>query len=298
MELRHLRDFVAVAEDQSFTRAAAKLHVTQPALTRQIKNLEEEIQARLFDRVKGHVSLTEEGKSFLINARRALALIAESVQELQRSGRSESGQLNIGYVANTHCHLLPASLAEYRRVHPQVALNLFDMTCAAQLDALKTGHIDLGFVGMRESLMSTGLQGECIARYEVLVALARKNPLSTKSSVRLKELENLFFAGLSEDAYPGSREWIRRICSQEGFAPRILEELNGQPAVLRFVADALGVALLPEQITVLPHRGVVFRPLKPRVTIESCIAWRPDNSSTLLARYIEIVKKMVIKPTS
>src|ERR1043165_9830172 len=120
MELRHLRYFVAVAEILNFTKAAAKLHLAQPSLTRQIHNLEEEIGVRLLNRTKSHVALTEEGRSFLSDARRVLLLADESVLAVQRLSRGVSGQLNIGYLASFNFDLLPRSLAGFRENFPHV----------------------------------------------------------------------------------------------------------------------------------------------------------------------------------
>jgi len=296
-ELRHLRDFVAVAEELNFSRAAAKLHLAQPSLTRQIKSLEEEIGVRLFDRIKGRVFLTDHGRSFLVDAKRVLALSAESVRSVQHLVRDEAGQLNIGYSANILFRLLPATLASFGRVSPEVALHLFDMTCAEQLGALETRKIDLGFVGVSECLIGTCLHGECVERYDVTVALPKGSPLSKKPRIDLKDLEACFFAGLSEVACPGSREWIRQISSDGNFSPRVVQE-GDAPAVLRFVGASLGVALLPAQIESLPHRGVVFRPLEPRVEVEYCMAWRSDNHSGILAHFIEIVRKSALEAAS
>jgi len=290
MELRHLRDFVAVAEELSFSRAALRLHLAQPSLTRQIKNLEDELGVRLLDRTKGRVTLTEEGRSFLVSARRVLALSAESVERVRRLHRGETGQLNIGYVANIHSHLLPATLAAFRRTYPNVALNLFDMTCAEQLQALAERRIDLGFVGLRESLTDTALRGECIAHHDVLVALPRASSLAKKPRINLQDLETLFFVGFSERSYPGSRQWMNSISPQAGFTPQILQEADQESAMLRFVAAGLGAALLPEQMRSLPHSGVVFRSLNPPVKVESCVAWREDNASELLAAYLQIIR--------
>src|SRR5256714_4522663 len=146
MELRHLRYFVAVAEALNFTKAAAKLHLAQPSLTRQIHNLEEEIGVRLLNRTKSHVALTEEGRSFLADARRVLALADESVLAVQRLSRGETGQLNIGYVSSFNFDLLPKSLEAFRENFLHVALNLFDMNPAEQFRALEARKIDLGFV--------------------------------------------------------------------------------------------------------------------------------------------------------
>ena len=148
MELRHLRYFVAVAEDLSFTKAAAKLHLAQPSLTRQIHNLEEEIGVRLLNRSKSQVALTEEGRSFLVDARRILALATESILAVQRLSRGEMGQLNIAYLSNSDFELLPETLGAFRQTFPHIALNLFDMAPAEQFRALEARKIDLGFVGL------------------------------------------------------------------------------------------------------------------------------------------------------
>src|SRR5438874_11724676 len=121
MELRHLRYFVAVAEALNFTKAAAKLRLAQPSLTRQIHNLEAEIGVHLLNRSKHHVTLTEEGRSFLTDARRILALTTESVQSVQRLSRGETGQLNIAYLANSDFELLPETLGAFRQSFPHIA---------------------------------------------------------------------------------------------------------------------------------------------------------------------------------
>jgi len=136
MELRHLRYFVAVAEALSFTKAAEKLRLAQPSLTRQVRNLENEIGVRLLDRTNNRVQLTEEGRRFLFDAKKLLALCAESVAAVQGINRGENSELNIGYVSNIHYGLLPATLGAFRKLYPRVALNLFDMTSAEQLHAL------------------------------------------------------------------------------------------------------------------------------------------------------------------
>src|SRR5207247_11062473 len=157
MELRHLRYFVAVAETLSFTKGAKKLRLAQPSLTRQIKDLEEEIGVRLLDRTKREVRLTEEGKSFLADARRVLAHSAEIIESVQRLSRHEVAALNIGYVADPCYTLLPITLATFQRSFPTVSINLFDITCDDQFPTLEYGKIDLGFVCLRERIVMCGL---------------------------------------------------------------------------------------------------------------------------------------------
>ena len=290
MELRHLRYFVAVAENLNFTRAAAKLHLAQPSLTRQIHNLEEEIGVRLLNRTKSQVALTEEGRSFLVDARRILTLAAESILAVQRLSRGETGQLNIAYLSNSDFELLPETLGAFRQAFPHIALNLFDMVPAEQFRALEAGKIDLGFVGLRPPAALEHVQWESIARHRTVVVLPAKHPLARKSQVNLRELKAMFFVGLSEKTHPGFRNWLHETCKPAGFTPRILQDAELEPALMTFVAEGLGVSLAREHIKKLPHPGVAFRPLAPPVESDYCIAWNRNNDSRALQQYVEIVK--------
>ena len=292
MELRHLRYFVAVAEALSFTKAAENLRLAQPSLTRQIKDLEAEIGVRLFDRSGKRISLTQEGEAFLLDTRRLLAECAQSVQAVQRLSAGESGQLNIGYIANVYHDLLPATLGAFRRACPRTALNLFDMTPAEQFRALDERKIDLGFVCSRARSTRSDLHWACVGHDIVLVAVAAGNPLVKKTKIDLKDLEPLFFVGMSEKTYPGSNEWLINTCREVGFTPRILQDADREPAVISFVAAGLGVALLPEQIKRLPHEGVIFRPLRRRLSADAWAIWKVNNSSDCLKQYIQIVKEL------
>ena len=296
MELRHLRYFVAVAEDLNFTKAAAKLHLAQPSLTRQIHNLEEEIGVRLLNRSKSQVALTEEGRSFLADARRILALATESILAVQRLSRGETGQLNIAYLSNSDFELLPETLAAFRQAFPHIALNLFDMTPAEQFRALEARKIDLGFVGLPSSGHRWGTcNGKASPAIRTVVVLPAKHPLARKPQVSLRELKTMFFVGMSEKTHPGFRDWLSETCQQAGFTPRILQDAELEPALMTFVAEGLGVSLAREHIKKLPHPGVAFRPLTPPVKSDYCIAWNRDNDSRALQQYIEIVKGLAAR---
>ena len=292
MELRHLRYFVAVAEALSFTKAAKNLRLAQPSLTRQVRNLEDEIGVRLLDRSNNRITLTEAGCLFLFDSKKLLATCAETVTAVQRMSHGESSKLNIGYVSNIHYGLLPATLGAFRKLCPNVALNLFDMTSTEQFQAIEAHKIDLGFVGLRPAFSGHDLLSECVAHDTILAAIPARHPLAKKAKVRLAELSAEFFTAKSPEAYPGWREWLLETCSGAGFTPKILQEAQSEPAAIQFVADGLGVALMPQQVTGLPHEGVVFRPLSPALLRESTIAWRSDNPSKPLRDYIRIVKDL------
>jgi DNA-binding transcriptional LysR family regulator len=291
MELRHLRYFVAIGEALSFTKAAEKLHLAQPSLTRQIKDLEEEIGVRLLNRTKRQVSLTDEGRSFLSDAKRVLAHSTDIVDSVQRLSRHEVAALNIGYVANLFPAPLPATLVSFQRKFPTVSINLFDMTYGDQFRALEDGKIDLGFIGSRKAIEERGLQFRSIASDKTVAALPKRDRLAKKAVVKLKDLKPMFFVGMSEASHPGYRDWLTATCQRAGFAPKVLQDADIERFVIEAVGAGLGVALLPDQVKTLPHESVVFRPLIPAVVTESCIAWRSDNTSTALKTYVEIVKE-------
>jgi len=294
MELRHLRYFVALAEELNFTRAAKKLRLAQPSLTWQIHNLEGELGVRLLDRTKNQVSLTEEGISFLVDARRLVALSEESMKAVQRFSRGESGQLNLGYLFKFNFDLLPSTLATFYQRCPGIEVNLFDMLPAEQLGALETRKIDLGFVGLRPSAANKGkaeLAWECVARHDVVVVLPAHHPLAKKSAITFTDLKLLFFVAMAETTHPGFREWLSGICQQAGFTPRILQEVDLETGLMSFVAEGLGVTLACDQIKKLPHPGVVFRPLAGAAKTDYWIAWNHENRSKVLGQYVDIVKK-------
>jgi DNA-binding transcriptional LysR family regulator len=292
MELRHLRYFVSVAEALSFTKAAQKLHTAQPSLTRQIKNLEEELGVRLLNRTKQQVTLTDEGRSFLADAKRLLVLAAETIDSVRRLHSGETRSLNVGYVSNLFHDLLPRTLTSFQQSFPAVSVNLFDLSCGEQFRALEDGKLDLGFVGLHEPIARRGLEFRSIASYKTLLALSKDNPLASKTIVELKALAPMFFIGMSETSYPGYRDWLTRSCKTAGFAPKVLQDVDLERTMIHAVAANLGVALVPEQLKNFEHTNVLFRRLKAPVSTEGCIAWRAQNLSAALKAYIGIVEKI------
>jgi DNA-binding transcriptional LysR family regulator len=291
MELRHLRYFVGVAEALRFTKAAKKLHMSQPSLTRQIRDLEEELGVRLLHRTKQKVALTDEGRAFLPDAKRLLALAAETVESVRRLHTGEVRALNGGYVGNLFYDLLPRTLASFHQTFPAIAVNLFDLSCGEQFRALEDGKLDLGFVGLHEPIARRGLEFRKMASYKTVVALPKENPLAGKGAVELKALAPLFFIGMSEASYPGYRDWLVKTCQRAAFTPKVLQDVDLERKMIHAVAAGLGVAIVPEQLKKLEHENVVFRPLDTVVTTEGCVAWRNENPSSALRAYVQIVEE-------
>ena len=297
MELRHLRYFIAVAEELNFTRAAKRLYLAQPSLTRQIRHLEEELDVRLLDRGNKRVSLTAEGTSFLVDAKRLVEQSLESMAAVQRLSRGESEKLNVGYLFNFSHDLLPMTLAAFREQSPGVSVNLMDLSPADQFRSLQSRRIDLGFVGWRppkNTRHTESLFWACIARDAMVVALPAKHLLAKKQRLRMADLKQEFFVIMSEKTHPGSKDWLTESCRQAEFAPRILQDVELESALLRFVAEGFGVTLVRQQLRNLPHSGVVFRPLTPAITLDSWITWHRDNRSKALRRFVDLVKAQAV----
>lgn len=293
MELRHLRYFVAVAEELNFTKAAEHLRLAQPSLTRQIQNLEEELGVRLLDRTRNQVSLTEEGRGFLVDAKRLLALSLESIKSVQRFSLGGATQINIGYLFKYNFDLLPSTLKSFNQLCPAIAVNLFDMSPSDQLQALEARKIDIGFVGLRPPSAETSLPGldwACVASHKIVVVLPANSPLAEKAKIPLSDLRSMFFVAMSEERHPGSREWLSGLCKEAGFTPRILQDVDLESGIMTFVAEGLGVTLAREQIKHLPHPNVILRPLITSFKADYWIAWHRENRSRPLAQYVEVVK--------
>ena len=288
---RRLQVFYTVARQLSFTKAAEKLHTAQPSLSRQIKDLEEELGVRLLNRTKQQVTLTDEGRSFLADAKRLLALAAETVESVRRLHSGEIRALNVGYVSNLFYDLLPKTLASFHQSFPTVSVNLFDLSCGEQFRELEDGKLDLGFVGLHEPIARRGLEFRSIASYRTVVALPKDDPLTGELTVELKALAPMFFIGMSEASYPGYRNWLVKTCQGADFTPKVLQDVELERTMIHAVAAGLGVALVPEQLKKFEHENVVFRPLNPTVATEGCVAWRSENPSVALQAYVQIVEQ-------
>jgi DNA-binding transcriptional LysR family regulator len=242
MELRHIRDFVAVAGELSFTRAALKLHVAQSSLSQQIKNLEEELGVRLLDRAGGRVALTREGRVYFVRARELLNLNAQSVKEVQNVGARGSAQLNLGFVPGFSWPALRVTLKMFRGRHPSATLRLLEMTSSEQLQALGGGDIQLGFFGSMDHLAERQLQGEIVARADCLVAVPADSAPAKRKEIDLTELEPSSFVGPSKDQHPDYHEWLRRVSRETGLAAKMSREAASVSSVLDLVAAGFGVA--------------------------------------------------------
>ena len=288
MELRHLRYFVAVAEELHFARAAARLHIAQPPLSQQIKALEDELGVRLFDRSNRRVRATDAGAAFLIEARRTLASAERAIDAARRAARGEIGRLAIGYVASVAYQLLPAIVRTFRRRAPDVTLVLEEMSSAEQGRAIAAGTLDIGFV-RRPPAIDPGLDGTVVRREPIVLALPRAHPLAALRVLRLGDLRREPFIVFPARPRPSWADVTLDLCRSAGFEPRVVQEAVEMVSALSLVAAGIGIALVPGAVRAVRRPGVVFRPLTPAPWSELMLVRRNEPPTALIARFLEVV---------
>lgn len=288
VELRHLRYFVAVARELHFTRAAAALRVAQPALSRQIRQLEDEVGVALLVRNRRGVQLTAAGAALLADAE-ALLVQSRKVLDVARRADAAGTSLNLGYVWGLFHTLAPAVVKHFRAAHPEVSVNLLDLTATRQARALTEGKIDLGFIGFSDESDAAGLERRQIGECEFVAALPSNHPAARRRRVDLKTLSADFFLNIAEEAYPGASRRVRDACEHAGFRPRSVQAPERGHTILGLVAAGCGVAVLPAPLQALPHAGVVFRRLTDPPRAALFIAWRRRPSNPAIQAFLECV---------
>lgn len=279
MELRHLRYFVCVAEELNFTRAAARLRVAQPALSRQIRALEEELEVSLFERTRSGARLTRSGRVFHRRARVILAEVDEAANEARTASGAIAGRLTIGFPTGLHLNYLVPLFDALRRAHPLVDLDYLHALPPEQLKALREGTLDVGFVTYPARL--DGFEHRVIWRVPFKVVLPSRHPLAGRASFNLRDLRDEDFVFCPREARPEFYDEFFRWCANEGFRPRVVKEVGGYPSsMLGLVSVGAGVAVLPYFEQAERMRGIVWRPLiKPRMAAEFALVWRPERLS-------------------
>jgi DNA-binding transcriptional LysR family regulator len=290
VELRHLRYFVVLAEELHFGRAADRLHIVQPGLSKQIAALESEIGVQLFDRTRRHVALTDAGEVLYREASAILHRVARAVEAAQQTARGEIGGLEIGYTEPAMWAVLPAALTAHRGRYPGVRFRLWQDSSAALALHLLDQSLDVAFVRM--PVHEHDLVFEPVTRERFVVTLPEGHRLASAEAVDLTELADEGFVMTPRSAEPGYFDRAIALCRAHGFAPRIVEEGNGPGSVLGMVAGGLGVALSPESIGTVPWRGVTFRPLvgpHAELELELALAYRRDDATPALRAFTETV---------
>jgi len=289
MELRHLRYFLAVAEERHFGRAAQRLRIAQPPLSRQIQALEAELGLELFDRGKRRVELTQAGAAFLPHARRVFEIIDAGAHEARRAAAGQIGRIAVGYPTSVAFGGLAELLLAFRARSPGVEVALRELAPQEQVEALKDGRIDVGFV--RNTIDGEGLASFRVHREPLLIALPEAHPLAPRRRLALSLLAREPFVCFPRGRSPAFFDFLMRLCHDAGFTPRIVQEAP-QLDMVSLVAAGFGVAILPGSVRAAGRPGVVFRPIAGAPETELRVAWRPQDGSPILRDFLQVVREV------
>jgi len=292
MELRHLRYFVSVGEEQHFGRAAARLHVAQPALSRQIQDLEREMGFLLFDRLPRGVRLSAAGKLFLSDARRILQDVDEAKRRAERIALGKAGTLRIGIAMALSWHgMVVESFREFRRRQPDAELVLHHLLSVHQVEAVLSGRLDAGFAATITPWNKELAHWE-FAQDRILLAVPKGHPLTKRGKIRLRDLRDLPFIWFQRSANPTFDDQLIQECARGGLsAPRIVQEATDRDTILSLVQCRIGIAWLTESISWHCPRDVVFLPVVDmNVRLPFNLIWKKDNSLPLLQKFVAQVQ--------
>jgi DNA-binding transcriptional LysR family regulator len=294
MELRHLRYFVAIGEEQHYGRAARRLRVAQPALSRQIQDLEEELGFTLFDRLPRGVRLSLAGQLFLEDARRILLEISDAAARAGRVASGRSGTLRVGFTENSCWRgVVPESFRRFRELQPDAELQLRPSASVEQIEAIRAGRLDAGFVNFMPK-SDPELDQLLVAVQRIELAVPKAHPLTTQKKLRLRDLTDAPFVWFPRWPSPEFYDRMMHECFRGGLkSPRVVQEGLNEATILSLVSSGLGVGWVlgtarwrcPETVVVLPVIDL-------NMPLSLALAWRMDNTSPLLANFVGDVRRL------
>jgi len=299
-DFRQLRYFVAVAEELSFTRAALRLHLSQPPLSQQIQSLEQDLGVRLLERTKRHVALTEPGRVFLEQARQILAKADEARSEVTAAAAGYSGQLRLAYTVSVSFHpALPQTLLRYGQIAPNVRLKLSEMYTEPQFAALLAGEIDVGFVRDEpvHALDARDLRFDVIDREPLLLALPAGHHLAKRDSLRLAEVAGDAFVSQPRELASTLYDRLVKLAATAGFQPTIAQHAQQINGLLALVAAGLGLALVPASMRTVQLAGISYVSLEDSdAHLLLAVASRAGDRSPALQQFLATVADTVATP--
>jgi DNA-binding transcriptional LysR family regulator len=295
MELRQLRHFVAVADELNFTRAAEHCNISQPAFTRSIAALEDELGVILLDRSKRQIQLTEAGQSFLVDAQKALEYVQRAAQNVQRS--SQHQRLSVGLSSIHNFPFLTPTLERFHREHPEADIAIKELFTQQQLAALNDGTLDVGF--MFFPIDEDNISTQIVWREPFLILLPADHPLAQLTEVPVEALCEEPFIMIPREIHPPVHDHVLALLRANGVEPRIATERATPQTRNNLVASGFGITLtLPSWPADLP--GLATRPIRyssnqAPMFLDGAIAWHRDNPSELVAAFVEIVRTLTLR---
>lgn len=294
IEVRHLRYFIAVAEELHFGRAAQRLHIAQPPLSQQIRRLEEMLGYPLFERTSRSVALTAAGKLLLERARRTLSNLQRDFEETRSVGRGEVGSLHIGFVGSAMLTTLPEIFRRYRKAYPKVRLQLHESFTALVVEGLQNGTLDVGL--LRDGDATEGLTATPIFHEPFVAVLPAAHPRAKQKTISAGDLREEPFVYYPRSAGTRAFEKPFLYCEEFGFQPRIVQEASHWLTILRLIASGLGVSIAPECVRQIASPEVVCLPLECSrkqgvITSQIEMAWREGERRPIVGRFAAIVEE-------
>jgi DNA-binding transcriptional LysR family regulator len=291
MELRHLRYFVAVAGEENVSRAALKLHVSQPGLSRQIRDLEDEIGFQLLERSAKSVRLTAAGKVFLTEAREVLSHAEAAVKKARAVAQGGSGEIHVGYAPSLTVQILPPLLRAFQEQFPQVRVALHDLSSEEMLVQLGEKKLQVALTVRPPAKMLRGLSFVELARYAMVVAVAPTHPLAKLKAITLQQAAREPLIGLDRKNYPEAYIETKRLFAAVGLKPNFAEEHEGGTGIIAAVEAGRGIALVPSSLACIVGTRVKLLPLKPALpTILVGAVWQKENEGDLVKKFIAAAK--------
>jgi len=288
MELRHLRYFVTVAEELHYGQAAKRLNMTQPPLSQQIRQLEEELEVELFRRVGRNIELTDAGRVFLEEAQQTLALAEHAKQNARRAARGEIGKLDVGLVVTAAYSVVPSVLQAYRERCPSVKVILHELTTPEQTQSLRDNKIDIGF--LRLPVFGDDLNIKTVFQEPLIIALPENHPLAAIEWISVEMLADEQFILSPPRLRLAWHDQVTCICQQAGFFPKIAQQAVHVETILGLVAVGMGITLLPASVGEWRRKGVVYKSLADEdVLIDLVIAWRKEEANSVLKAFINVI---------
>jgi len=287
MELRHLKYFVAVAETENVTRAAGQLHVSQPALSRQIHDLEDELGFQLLQRSAKSVRLTEAGKVFLTESRAVLQRVAEAVQIARAVAGGLRGEIRVGYSPSLTVQILPQALRTFQNEFPGVRVALYDLAAGEILSQLRAGKLDVGLLPRLPEKNLRGLRMEDLARYPLCVAVAPRHPFGRLKSVPLTAAVKEPLIAYSRQDYPEYHDQMTVLYATVGGKLRIAEEHEGVSSLIPAIEAGRGIGIVPSCVACMVGPRLKIIPLQPAPDpLIVGAAYRAENLTELVRKFI------------
>ena len=289
MEFRQLRYFVTVAQELHFGKAAEKLDITQPALSKQIRVLETNIDTKLFLRTKRSVKLTPAGEIFFQEAQQLLQQTEKAIAKAHRTAKGETGQLTIGFTATATYTVLPELIGRFRSSYPQVEVEMLELCTEAQVTALNRGEIDLGF--LHPPIDNRGLKVYPLLSEEFVVVLPKQHRLTTKELLSLKDLAQESFLLHPRSEGPFLYDEFFKLCRQNGFRPQIVKEVCNHQTRICLVAAGMGITFIPAGLQTSVSSDLVCKPIKTSLRLEFAGAWRSIVVNPVLQQLLTLLKR-------